>query len=680
MKTRAAASKVCGEFGGTLPRRTHRRQRQFGLVVAIGACLVAVPFAAVVSAVPVSASPPYSTTLYVNASTGTAITGCTSPGSAACQTITEGVTAAEALSNTAVTVDVAAGTYDEEVTVDVPVADSDTLTIQGAGAATTILNDGGTPGNDIAIGAGTVTIDGLTISGASTIVYPETAGGVNISGSIVTLDNDTISGDSAGDPEVPASGGGVYAVDSIVTLDNDVISHDSAETGGGVFLDAGTATLDNDAMSDDSATAGGGVAVSAGTATLDNDTFSGDSADYGGGVNNAGTSTLDNDTFSGDSASDGGGVYNVDGVTATLDNDTISGDFASSSGGGIYDAAGSGGIIVFGTATLENDTISGDSASSSGGGIYSGSSDAGEEQTTLANSILADNFSGSGSSCAGGLTPPVTDDNYNVADDASCGFGSKSISNSSTIGLLNLAANGSTGPETEAITATSSPFNEVPISACALHVDERGLPRPGAGNGNCDAGAFELQGIPQTISFTKPGTGTFGGTATLSATGGGSGKPVVFSVARSSGAGVCKVSGTTARFTGVGTCVVDANQAGNGEYDPAPQVQRAFAVRKATSKVALKLSTRKVTYGDEQGEHLSVTVSPQYSGSSPTGNVTINESTTTLCTITLSSGKGSCTLKASKLRAGTYGLVAKYGGSETFRGSTSAKETLTVVK
>jgi hypothetical protein len=48
--------------------------------------------------------------------------------------------------------------------------------------------------------------------------------------------------------------------------------------------------------------------------------------------------------------------------------------------------------------------------------------------------------------------------------------------------------------------------------------------------------------------------------------------------------------------------------------------------------------------------------------------------------ITLSSGKGSCTLSAKRLKVGTYRLVATYGGSTNFKGSTSAKETLTVVK
>ena len=48
--------------------------------------------------------------------------------------------------------------------------------------------------------------------------------------------------------------------------------------------------------------------------------------------------------------------------------------------------------------------------------------------------------------------------------------------------------------------------------------------------------------------------------------------------------------------------------------------------------------------------------------------------------IKLSSGKGSCTLSAKRLKAGTYHLVATYGGSKSYQGSISAKETLTIAK
>ena len=85
---------------------------------------------------------------------------------------------------------------------------------------------------------------------------------------------------------------------------------------------------------------------------------------------------------------------------------------------------------------------------------------------------------------------------------------------------------------------------------------------------------------PQMISFSAPASGSVGGSATLSATGGGSGNPVVFTVA-SGGTGVCSVSGangSTVNYLAAGSCVIDASQAGNARYQPAPRVPRTITV------------------------------------------------------------------------------------------------------
>jgi eukaryotic-like serine/threonine-protein kinase len=96
-----------------------------------------------------------------------------------------------------------------------------------------------------------------------------------------------------------------------------------------------------------------------------------------------------------------------------------------------------------------------------------------------------------------------------------------------------------------------------------------------------DVGRFTYTTRPksaQSISFAATASGTAGDSAALSAIGGGSGNPVVFSVDPSSGPGVCRVSGTTVTYTAAGSCVIDANQAGNGSYAAAPQVQRTITV------------------------------------------------------------------------------------------------------
>ncbi len=103
-------------------------------------------------------------------------------------------------------------------------------------------------------------------------------------------------------------------------------------------------------------------------------------------------------------------------------------------------------------------------------------------------------------------------------------------------------------------------------------------------------------------------------------------------------------------------------------------------VGKASSKTTLTLSTAKVGFGHEQTEHLSVKVSPQFAGSTPTGTVTISAASAKLCVVTLASGKGSCTLSSDKLPAGTYHLVATYAGSKNLVSSASSSEKLSVTK
>jgi len=99
----------------------------------------------------------------------------------------------------------------------------------------------------------------------------------------------------------------------------------------------------------------------------------------------------------------------------------------------------------------------------------------------------------------------------------------------------------------------------------------------------------------QAITFTAPATATYGGSTTLTATGGPSGNAVTFSVDAHSDPGVCGVSGTNGSnlaFIGVGNCVVDANQNGSGNYTAATQVQRTVAVGRATLTVTATPASR----------------------------------------------------------------------------------------
>ena len=146
---------------------------------------------------------------------------------------------------------------------------------------------------------------------------------------------------------------------------------------------------------------------------------------------------------------------------------------------------------------------------------------------------------------------------------------------------------GSGNPVTFSIDSSSS------SSACSISGSLVTFGQPGsciidanqAGNDKYQPAPQAQQAITakaaQSISFTAPSGGSVGMHATLSATGGGSGNPVVFSVDSSTVTGVCNVSGlngTTVNYTAADSCVIDANQAGNDKYQPAPQAQQTITV------------------------------------------------------------------------------------------------------
>jgi alpha-tubulin suppressor-like RCC1 family protein len=82
---------------------------------------------------------------------------------------------------------------------------------------------------------------------------------------------------------------------------------------------------------------------------------------------------------------------------------------------------------------------------------------------------------------------------------------------------------------------------------------------------------------PQSIAFTStpPDPAMVGSTYTVTATGGASGNPIVFT---SLTPALCAVSGTTVSLSAAGTCTVAADQAGNGLYLAAEQVTQSFAI------------------------------------------------------------------------------------------------------
>jgi formylglycine-generating enzyme required for sulfatase activity len=97
-------------------------------------------------------------------------------------------------------------------------------------------------------------------------------------------------------------------------------------------------------------------------------------------------------------------------------------------------------------------------------------------------------------------------------------------------------------------------------------------------------GTLQIAKLTQTINFTSIPDQVVTASPTLSATGGGSGQPVVFEV--TSGPATL-LSGNRLVFTGAGLVSVRATQAGNATYDPAPPVTHTFQVTRIRATLML---------------------------------------------------------------------------------------------
>jgi hypothetical protein len=174
--------------------------------------------------------------------------------------------------------------------------------------------------------------------------------------------------------------------------------------------------------------------------------------------------------------------------------------------------------------------------------------------------------------------------------------------------------------------------------------------------------SFAVAKRTQTIAFTSaaPSSATIKGpTYTVSATAT-SGQAVSFSSATS---GVCTVSGSTVSFVGAGTCTIDANQAGNSEYEPAPQAQQSFAVAKRTQTTTFTSSPGSPTVGGTYA--VSATASSGLA-------VSFSSTTTKVCTVSGSTvsfvAQGGCT------------LVAGQAGNAEYEPAPESTQTFTVAK
>jgi len=166
---------------------------------------------------------------------------------------------------------------------------------------------------------------------------------------------------------------------------------------------------------------------------------------------------------------------------------------------------------------------------------------------------------------------------------------------------------------------------------------------------------------------TAPATGSVGGSYTPSATAT-SGDQVVITLDHASQG--CSISGGKVSFTGVGTCRVDFNDAGNSTYAAALQVQQIIKVSATGQKTQVALTLTSIS--GIVGNNLQLTSK----GGSGTGAVSyaVTNAGTAGCSISgtaLSATKaGTCTVTVTK--AGDANYLVAYSSATTVTFTVSA--------
>jgi hypothetical protein len=238
------------------------------------------------------------------------------------------------------------------------------------------------------------------------------------------------------------------------------------------------------------------------------------------------------------------------------------------------------------------------------------------------------------------------------------------------------------------VTATSSAgltvtftIDATATSVCSISGSTVSFTAPGtcvidanqAGNANYNAApqaqqSFAVAKGDQTITFTstapagaKVGGPTYNVTATSSA-----GLPVTITI-DAAAASVCSLSGSTVSFIGAGTCIIDANQAGNANYNPAPQAQQSFAVAKGDQTITF---TSTAPAGAKFG--------------GPTYTVTATSSAGLTVTFTIDAAASSvCSISGSTVSfigAGTCIIDANQAGNANYNPAPQAQQSFPVAK
>jgi fibronectin-binding autotransporter adhesin len=402
--------------------------------------------------------------------------------------------------------------------IETGVPDSGTMTLTGCTISdnTDYSNAGGI------LDCATATLEGCSISG-NTCKTGNTGGIYMNFGDTLTLTDCSIDDNS---------GGGVEARYSNALTLTDCSVENNSYSSGVVTLALGQLTITGSTISANSGLFGGGV-VAGGPTTITGSTISGNTGvRYGGGVvveadspaTITGCTIRGNSTLYAESVETGGGLEIESGAVATITGCTIIGNSVGSSygtGGGVgidglatltdctisgNSAAAGGGVFNYGTASLVACTVSGNS-SPQGGGIDNYSSPYYTSRTTLTDTIVAFNSTGSGGAASdiGGTDPGDVTGSYNLIGTGGSGGLTSADHNLLNVANPGLAPLGDYGGPTETIALQpNSPAIHAGTAISGLITDQRGF----ALDNPPDIGAFQSQPGPLVVDTAIDGLGS----------------------------------------------------------------------------------------------------------------------------------------------------------------------------
>lgn len=250
-------------------------------------------------------------------------------------------------------------------------------------------------------------------------------------------------------------------------------------------------------------------------------------------------------------------------------------------------------------------------------------------------------------------------------------------------GTFNIApvATASSGLEVEYVSTTSGVCSVNNTTVTIHDVGTCTLSASQAGDSNYDAATSVTQSVTidqaqQNIAFssTAPENAQIDTDYTVSATGGLSGNPVSFEIDASS-MSICSITDTdnTVTFNAAGTCIINANQAGNNQYSAAAQQQQTIEVA-PISGAGIHVNSTPNPSLPGQEVSFTITVAMDLSQSSmlrskatpiATGTVELFNGSDSLGIAQLDNGAAMITT-SELTTAGEYPLQVSYSGDDNY--------------